>query len=108
LSNQGVDVLILRAYLGLGRGRTSEDGSHYAATPTQQSTVALYVKAGIELRRRGYKRKPAELIQYPKINALLQNHASQDGFQVDWVLLVSECVMPQKVDVLPSDGRNPH
>jgi hypothetical protein len=32
--------------------------------------------------------KPAELIQHLKITALLQIHASQDGFQVDWVLLV--------------------
>ena len=44
----------------------------------------------------------------PKLNALQKLHALQDGFQIDAVLLVPKCVMSEKVDVLPSDGRYPH
>jgi hypothetical protein len=44
----------------------------------------------------------------PRINVLQKIHACKDGFQIDRVLLVPECVMSQEVDVLPSDGRYPH
>jgi hypothetical protein len=42
----------------------------------------------------------------PKINALGKIHACQDGFQVNRVLLIPECVMTQELDVLAGDERN--